>query len=968
MPDDSLKILLVEDSESDSRLLQEVIKSASDSEINTSFVQSLGHAMNHLKHAKADVVLLDLSLPDSSGLDTVKKFRSNYPDIPIVVLTGIHDEKTGLDAVRIGVQDYLVKGEMDGRFIVRSVRYAIERKKREKELQKLNQTLKAISNSSQAMLHSRDEAAYLAEICRIIVEDCCFAMVWIGFAENDKDRSIRPAAYAGFEEGYLETLKLTWSDTERGQGPTGTAIRLGKVSLCRNMLTDSNFRLWREEALKRGYASSIVLPLMADNKAIGAVNIYSKEPDSFSEDEIQLLTKLADDLAYGISALRIREARLKAEEALIKSEERFRSLFEKMTEGFALHEIVCDEKGTPRDYRFLDVNPSFEQLTGLKREDVIGRLVTQVLPDEGLGWIKNYGEVALTGKSVHFDNYAPSLNRHYDVFAFCPASRQFAVLFTDITQRKLMEKKLQDAHDELEQRVIHRTAELANSIERLRFTMDNMSEGCMIIDHQWKYLYVNDSAAQHGRFKREDLIGRTMLEMYPGIEKSGVFANYQRSMQKRIPLRFELDFTFSDGVTNWYEFSVQPVPEGIFVLSVDITERRQMIGALEQRHRELLTFFKLSEIVLSTNTLDESFNKIVDEICTATDFPMAGIGIYDETRRVISLRGLRNNLSQPDRPVIEIPVDNTPAGVVVQTGKPLIERHLLGKSKYQTAGLRRNQVQTFVGYPLKAGRRIVGCLSLLHTEDIDISKHTAQWIESLANYVAVLIDRKHAEEELRLSREQLREFSKHSQSAIEKERRRIAREIHDELGQQLSLLQLELILIRNKLPKAEKSVRRKTKSMIKVIDSSIQSVQRISADLRPALLDDLGLGAAVEWAAKEFQKRTNIKCKILIDPPDLKLDQERSTALFRILQEALTNILRHAKATRVQVQLTMHDKTVELSIVDNGIGISPLKVVDFKSIGLTGMRERVYPWGGNVSIIGVPHKRTEVKVKIPTAI
>ena len=170
----------------------------------------------------------------------------------------------------------------------------------------LSRTLKALRNSSKALAHAAEEGALLKEICRIIVEDCGHAMVWIGLAENDAGKSIRPAAYAGFEEGYLETLGLTWADTERGRGPTGRAIRTGEICLCRNMLTDPAFAPWRDEALRRGYASSIVFPLSSNGAVIGALSLYSRLPDPFTADECKLLSDLAEDVAFGICALRNR--------------------------------------------------------------------------------------------------------------------------------------------------------------------------------------------------------------------------------------------------------------------------------------------------------------------------------------------------------------------------------------------------------------------------------------------------------------------------------------------------------------------------------------------------------------------------------------------------------------------------------------------------------------------------------------
>jgi PAS domain S-box-containing protein len=203
-----------------------------------------------------------------------------------------------------------------------------EQKRKEEELSRLNRTLKAHNDSTHAMMRATHEMEYLKEVCRIIVEDCGHAMVWIGLAEDDENKTVRPVAHAGFDDGYLETLHITWADTERGRGPTGTAIRTGKVCACRNMLTDLAFRPWREQALKRGYASSIVFPLMAENKSFGAVTIYSKDPDPFSDDEVKLLSELADDVSHGIMAIRLRAAHEQAEQARRQSEERYRSLVE----------------------------------------------------------------------------------------------------------------------------------------------------------------------------------------------------------------------------------------------------------------------------------------------------------------------------------------------------------------------------------------------------------------------------------------------------------------------------------------------------------------------------------------------------------------------------------------------------------------------------------------------------------------
>ncbi|MBI4350728.1 MAG: PAS domain S-box protein [Elusimicrobia bacterium] len=189
-----------------------------------------------------------------------------------------------------------------------------ERQKKEAELRKLNRVLKARSDSDQAMLYAVNERDYMNGICRVIVEDCGYPFVWIGFSEQDEARSVRPAAQAGFEDGYLEKLKLSWADSERGRGPTGTAIRTGKPAGCGDILNDPAFAPWREEALKRGFASSLVLPLTAGGQVFGALNIYSRLKGDFPREEVNLLAGLADDLSYGLRTIRLRAAARISEE------------------------------------------------------------------------------------------------------------------------------------------------------------------------------------------------------------------------------------------------------------------------------------------------------------------------------------------------------------------------------------------------------------------------------------------------------------------------------------------------------------------------------------------------------------------------------------------------------------------------------------------------------------------------------
>jgi signal transduction histidine kinase len=215
------------------------------------------------------------------------------------------------------------------------------------------------------------------------------------------------------------------------------------------------------------------------------------------------------------------------------------------------------------------------------------------------------------------------------------------------------------------------------------------------------------------------------------------------------------------------------------------------------------------------------------------------------------------------------------------------------------------------------------------------------------------------------SREELRSLSTRLQSLREEERTTLAREIHDELGQALTALNMDLSWLSNKLPKSQPPLLKKVESMSAVVAATMQTVKRLSSELRPGLLDDLGLVAAMQWQADEFGKRTWIKMKISFLPEEMTVERDLSTAIFRIFQELLTNIARHAKATRVEVSLKRKAGALELRVKDNGRGIKKTEIANPRSLGLIGVRERALAFGGQVEIVGVPRQGTRVVVRLP---
>ena len=191
--------------------------------------------------------------------------------------------------------------------------------------------------------------------------------------------------------------------------------------------------------------------------------------------------------------------------------------------------------------------------------------------------------------------------------------------------------------------------------------------------------------------------------------------------------------------------------------------------------------------------------------------------------------------------------------------------------------------------------------------------------------------------------------------------------MHDELGQTLTALKIDLSWLTKRLTQEQGSLLEKTGSMYELIDGAIQTVRRISTELRPGVLDDLGLADAIEWQAQELGKRTEIEFRFSARPERMVLDRDRSTAIFRICQEALTNVVRHADATRVSVSLKKQSDRVSLTIKDNGKGVEERQILDPGAFGLLGMRERARFLGGSVHIEGTPGKGTVVAVTIPLA-
>lgn len=268
-----------------------------------------------------------------------------------------------------------------------------------------------------------------------------------------------------------------------------------------------------------------------------------------------------------------------------------------------------------------------------------------------------------------------------------------------------------------------------------------------------------------------------------------------------------------------------------------------------------------------------------------------------------------------------------------------------------------------VNYELRGRRKDGSAFWLLENVTLDRSRNP--WI--LEGTMLEITDRKGAEEELEKSRGELRKLSLRLSAAREEERSRIAREIHDELGQKLTVLKMAVARLRRALPRDPENLQSSARGILTSIDELLRTVRDLSTELRPAVLDHLELVDALKWQARDFESRTGIQCRLVCRVDRVTVDPGSKTDLYRVTQEALTNVVRHAGASRVQIQISREAGNLLLEIADNGQGITEEDLNRPNSLGLLGIRERIQALGGTVRLKNAPEGGMKLRIRIPLA-
>jgi len=456
-----------------------------------------------------------------------------------------------------------------------------EREKSECALVRLNRQLRAISTCNMVLMHASDEQTLLNEVCRIVCEEAGYRMAWVGYPQKDDARTVRPAAWAGVEEGYLSEAGITWADTELGRGPTGRAIRAGVSACIQDFATDPDAAPWKESALQRGYRSSIALPLMDENgTAFGALCIYSAKPGTFTSEEMKLLDELAGNLAFGIATLRIRAEHKEAERQILAGEQLFRALVENSPDFIARYD---------REFRRIYVNPAIEKLfVGEQAENVIDRTPFDqsplYAPQVYVDHLRQAIETAAEGTAeIPFRTAQGEMHWGHIRFVpeFGPDGRVVSVLAIG--------------------RDIH---EIKENERRFRMLADNFPDFIARFDRDGRYTFANPAIEKAFGIPAEAIIGKSLRELPPG-----------RKPEQNDELLVLIRRAFDEGVANESEvrwntelgervYEIRHAPEkdatgsvvSVLGIARDITERKQSEEVLRNTAQRLNEAQRLAHI------------------------------------------------------------------------------------------------------------------------------------------------------------------------------------------------------------------------------------------------------------------------------------------------------------------------------------------------------------------------------------
>lgn len=617
-----------------------------------------------------------------------------------------------------------------------------EQKAREVQLVRVNRTLNALRHSSEAIAKSEREKEFLDEVCKIIVEDCGHTMMWIGYKEDDAYKTVRPVAYSGFEEGYLETLKITWADREQGRGPTGTAVRTGEPSVCRDMQNDPKLKPWREQAIKRGYASSISIPLIGEGQVMGALTIYSGEIDPFTEDEVRLLTELANDLAYGIRMIRLREVHKKTDQALRASEANASALIRYAPT--AIYEIDFEER------RFISVNDSMCRILGYSKEELLSMDPSSLLDEESRARFAERLKKQLAGEtieeSVEYRAFRKDGTEVYGILngSLNPSSnkphRAFVVAH-DITEKKRTEEAVR------------------LSREYYRQLVENSGAIILRVDKDMHITFINNFGLQFFGYLPEEIIGKKVVgTIIPEQAENGYDTASMAEDIIRRPDRYLTNVHQNmrrDGSLVWVSWANRPIYDIrgnlVEILSIGNDLSKQM--AAEHALRKSESRFRLLSQVAGKLLAAEEPQSLVNELCgqvmTYLDCQAYFNFLVNEPAGRLELNAFSGIPEAEAEKIRWLDYGVAVSGVVARDGERIIAADIQSSTDSLTELARSFGFKAYCCHPLKAQGKVIGTLSFGTRKRPGFTDDEVELMRTVSDQVAIAMQRVDSERKIR---------------------------------------------------------------------------------------------------------------------------------------------------------------------------------------------------------------------------
>ena len=465
--------------------------------------------------------------------------------------------------------------------------------------------------------------------------------------------------------------------------------------------------------------------------------------------------------------------------------------------------------------------------------------------------------------------------------------------------------------------------------EKYRLLMENSGLGIGYYSIDGKILMFNQQAISNLGGKAADYIGKYVTEVF-GKEAGQIYIDrFMLAAASEKPLKVE-DHVDLDGKPGWYMSTITRIldqngkVDGIQVIADNITERKIIEERIKTSEEDYRSLFENSIMGISQAHPGGKFIRINKAYAEMYGYP-------DTAAMMKELSSSAKLFSNPDdrKRVIEI----------------LDKNGYMPPTEFELN--KRNGEKFWALVSAKQVKNDVGKLLFLQAEHIDIT------------------EQKLMEEELRKSKKLLEKLNQHLVEVRENERHQIALNLHDDLGQKLTAINLDIAWLKSRIGVQSKSVREKFEEMSSMIKETVESIRETSSLLRPAILFDLGIVAATKSQLGSFEKQTGIKCHFYFEPEEFDLEDRLALILYRILQESLTNIARHSGASATEIELYINRNKIEMIITDNGTGIENDKVNSLRSMGIAGMKERVKSVHGKITFIGERGSGTRVKVIIP---